>query len=128
MYGFVAYIGAYLLLIVVVIFVFCFMSKKMCEIAELKGYNAKEKHIFAICFWLTGFGILYVIALPDLKIRKLLGDTEETAYTNTNDENEKTMVKKQVETLENGDWKCPSCGAHNPVNDKRCYCGFKKLV
>lgn len=44
----------------------------MCEVAESKGYNAKEKHIFALCFWFGIFGFLYVIALPDLKMRKLM--------------------------------------------------------
>ena len=33
--------------------------------ALLKGYG-KDYHIWAICFWLGLFGILYTISLPDL--------------------------------------------------------------
>ncbi|MCM1054758.1 MAG: hypothetical protein NC394_04460 [Bacteroides sp.] len=43
------------------------MANKMKEVAEEKGYDAKDNHIFAWCFWLPLFGYLYVIALPDAK-------------------------------------------------------------
>lgn len=122
-----ASIFIYILLFALFIFIICFMAKKMCEVAELKGYNPSQKHIFAICFWLGLFGVLYVIALPDLKLRKLLGETDENVYTSNKEEEPKTsVVKKEIQILDNGDWKCPSCGASNPANDKRCYCGFKR--
>ncbi len=44
-----------------------------------------------------------------------------------NNEEEKTSgVKKEIQILENGNWKCPICGSQNPPNDKTCYCGFKR--
>ena len=55
---------AFIILLIAFLF---FMAKKMCEIAELKGYNAKEKHIFAICFWLGLLGYIYTIGLTDIK-------------------------------------------------------------
>ena len=39
---------------------------------------------------------------------------------------EKTETKKELIILDNGDWKCPICGATNPIVDKRCYCGYKR--
>ncbi|MBR4791107.1 MAG: hypothetical protein IK024_09480 [Treponema sp.] len=60
---------AFIILLIAILFI---MAKKMCEIAELKGYNAKEKHIFAICFWLGFLGYLYTIGLPDIKVQELL--------------------------------------------------------
>ena len=96
-----------LLLIIVLIL---FMPAKMCEIAELKGYNPKEKHIFAICFWFNIFGFLYVLGLPDLKLRKTL-----------------LQLKKDTSNLNNGtsessvDYKiCKKCGAQNALNSVTC--------
>lgn len=127
--GFGAFLGAsifiYILLFALCIFIICFIAKKMCEVAELKGYNPSQKHIFAICFWLGLFGVLYVIALPDLRLRKLLGETDEKVYT-PNREEKTSVIKREIQILENGDWRCPCCGSSNPANDKRCYCGFKR--
>ena len=44
------------------------MAKLMENAAIMKGYG-KNKHIFAICFFLTIFGYFYVIALPDKVIQ-----------------------------------------------------------
>ena len=66
------------LAILILLFVFVlllFMPAKMCEVAKLKGYDPKSYHIFALCFWFTIFGYLYVIGLPDLKLRKILNQT-----------------------------------------------------
>ena len=98
----------------------------MCEVASLKGYEPAKKHIFAICFWLGIFGYFYVLALPDLKLRKLLGEKEETENVDKESKNDSSPQNK-VTVLENGDWKCPFCGAQNPANDKRCYCGYKRV-
>lgn len=64
-----------LLLLCLFVFLVIFMPLRMCEVAELKGYNSKEKHIFAICFWFGIFGFLYVVGLPDLKLRRILLET-----------------------------------------------------
>ena len=57
------------------------ISRKMCQIAVDKGYDARALHIFAWCFWLPIFGYLYVIALPNLNIQsqnaKLIQQNEE---------------------------------------------------
>ena len=44
------------------------MAKLMENVAIMKGYG-KSRHIFAICFFLTILGYLYVLALPDKVIQ-----------------------------------------------------------
>jgi len=69
------YITSSIILIIVVTIVIgldCFLSSKMTDIAELKGYDAKQEHIFIFCFFLGIFGYLYVLALPDVKLQNLL--------------------------------------------------------
>lgn len=68
-------IAVTLLILCLFLFLIIFMPLKMCELAELKGYNSKEKHIFALCFWFGIFGFLYVVGLPDLKLRRILLET-----------------------------------------------------
>ncbi len=113
-----------LIIAIIYIVIICIIASKMCEIARLKGYDPAEKHIFALCFWLGIFGILYVLGLPDMKLRKLLGD--ESITIKEEPSSEKQEIKKEITYLDNGDWRCPMCNAINPVNDKRCYCGYKK--
>ena len=117
---------SWIVAIAIAIIILCFMASKMCEVASLKGYDPAKKHIFAICFWLGIFGYFYVLALPDLKLRKLLGEKEETENVDKESKNDSSPQNK-VTVLENGDWKCPFCGAQNPSNDKRCYCGYKRV-
>lgn len=45
------------------------IARKFEKIAFKKGYR-EDIHAFAMCFWLTLIGYLYVIALPDLNLRK----------------------------------------------------------
>ena len=45
-------------------------AKKMKNLVEDKGYNSRELHVFAWCFWFPIFGYLYAIALPDLTLQK----------------------------------------------------------
>ena len=47
------------------------IAKKFEEIAFKKGYD-QSIHSFAMCFWLGIVGYLYVIALPDLTLQRLL--------------------------------------------------------
>lgn len=44
-------------------------AKKMTAAAFEKGYDVHSLHVFAWCFWLPLVGYLYVIALPDLRLR-----------------------------------------------------------
>lgn len=81
------------LAILILLFVFVlllFMPAKMCEVAKLKGYNPKSYHIFALCFWFTIFGYLYVIGLPDLKLRKILNQTLNNNQITTENNKENT--------------------------------------
>ena len=117
---------SWIVAIAIAIIILCFVASKMCEVASSKGYEPAKKHIFAICFWLGIFGYFYVLALPDLKLRKLLGEKEETENVDKESKNDSSPQNK-VTVLENGDWKCPFCGAQNPANDKRCYCGYKRV-
>ena len=54
--------------VVVWLGVWFFVSGYMSEAAERKGYT--DIHAFAIVFWLGIPGCLYIIALPDLKVRE----------------------------------------------------------
>ena len=117
---------SWIVAIAIAIIILCFMASKMCEVASLKGYDPAKKHIFAICIWLGIFGYFYVLSLPDLKLRKLLGEKEESENFDKESKNDSSPQNK-VTVLENGDWECPFCGAQNPANDKRCYCGYKRV-
>lgn len=47
-------------------------ANKMTSVAFEKGYDVRDVHslhVFAWCFWLPLVGYLYVIALPDLRLR-----------------------------------------------------------
>ncbi len=64
----------YIVIGIFIIILWFFAASKMCDAAELKGYDSKSEHIFAICFWFGIFGCLYVVALPDLRLQKILKD------------------------------------------------------
>lgn len=34
--------------------------------------------------------------------------------------------ESKIKFTENEEWICPSCGAKNPKNDKRCWCGYNR--
>ena len=55
----------YFLLLIIYIVIAAVVSTWFTEIAKLKGYDVKEKHIWARCFWLGFIGWLYAIGLPD---------------------------------------------------------------
>ncbi|MDY5818854.1 MAG: hypothetical protein SPK26_12565 [Treponema sp.] len=92
---------SWIVAIAIAIIILCFIASKMCEVASLKGYEPAKKHIFAICFWLGIFGYFYVLALPDLKLRKLLGEKEETENVDKESKNDSSPQNK-VTVLENG--------------------------
>lgn len=64
-------IALYVLLGILVLFLLCIVSfivaRKFKQIATEKGYDADKLHVFAMCFWLSIIGYLYVIALPNKK-------------------------------------------------------------
>ena len=74
----------YLFIIVILIIVNYFVSKKMESIAEDKGYT--NSPAFVLCFFLGIAGYLYVIAMPDLvareQMKKLLLLTEQRNSAN----------------------------------------------
>jgi len=84
----------YIALGIFVLIMFITMASKMCEVAEDKGYNSKENHIFAICFWFGLFGYLYVIALPDLKLHRLLHKSQNNDNPCANNTEAKIEEKK----------------------------------
>lgn len=65
--AFVGFIIIYWALMLVLTF---FAAGKMKKLVDDKGYNSRELHVFAWCFWFPIFGYLYAIALPDLTLQK----------------------------------------------------------
>lgn len=59
---------SFLILIIAIVLNYS-VARKFEKIAFKKGYR-EDIHAFAMCFWLTLIGYLYVIALPDLNLRK----------------------------------------------------------
>lgn len=100
-----------------------FAAKKLCEVAELKGHDAKNLHIFAWCFWFPIFGYLYVISLPDLKIRELLQDR--VNYSQSQQQNNSYDLSKISEMSKSSNdniesWVCKKCGERNPKTRMTC--------
>ena len=66
-----ALIALYVILGVLVLFLAIIIdfivAKKFKKVASDKGHDADQLHVFAMCFWLTFIGYLYVIALPNKK-------------------------------------------------------------
>lgn len=58
-----------LVVIVILIVINMNMAAKMSVVSQ-KGYNPDVLHIMAWCLWVPIFGYLYVIALPDLRLRE----------------------------------------------------------
>ncbi|MBD5146234.1 MAG: hypothetical protein HDT21_10075 [Ruminococcus sp.] len=58
------------------IFVNMKLSRGMVEAANDKGYCDNDLFIFYICFFLGALGYMYVAALPDLKLREMLAESE----------------------------------------------------
>ncbi|MBD5082253.1 MAG: hypothetical protein HDT44_10905 [Ruminococcaceae bacterium] len=59
-----------LVVIVILIVINMNMAAKMSVVVSQKGYNPDVLHIMAWCLWVPIFGYLYVIALPDLRLRE----------------------------------------------------------
>ena len=75
----------------------------MCEAVDAKGYNSASEHIFAICFWFGLFGFLYALALPDLKLQRLI---KSIADKNKEPRHQEKKVQKEIK-------------AHNPNLEKK---------
>ena len=86
----------YVLIGILILIIWIFAASKMCDAAELKGYNSKTEHIFAICFCFGIIGCLYVVALPDLRLQKILksfiNDNKHESVANT-EKVEKNEIK-----------------------------------
>lgn len=59
--------GVVIFIFLVIIVINVLIAFYMDEVAKLKGY---ENAVFWRCFWLGLPGWLYVVALPDLNLRK----------------------------------------------------------
>ncbi len=64
-----AYLLPIIIILAVIIAANVVISKKMEEIAKMKGH--RNSHAFAVCFWLGILGYVYVLCLPDLNERRL---------------------------------------------------------
>lgn len=110
----------YIVSLIIGIIMLLLAAGKMCGAAELKGHNAKELHIFAWCFFFPIFGYLYVISLPDLKIRELLQDrvnySQSQQHNNGYDLSE--ISKLSNDNIES--WVCKKCGERNPKTRMTC--------
>lgn len=101
--GFVGFIIIYWVLMLVLTFL---AAGKMKKLVDDKGYNSRELHVFAWCFWFPIFGYLYAIALPDLNLHK---QNEEI-----------TACVKNDETADDNCWICKKCGLKNPKTRMTC--------
>ena len=63
----VAYVILGILTLFLAIIIDYIVAKKFKQIAFDKGHDADKLHVFAMCFWLSIIGYLYVIALPNKK-------------------------------------------------------------
>ena len=61
-----------IIILIAFLILYIYICHKMCEAVDAKGYNSASEHIFAICFWFGLFGFLYALALPDLKLQRLI--------------------------------------------------------
>ncbi len=64
-------IAVSVIIFIVLVLVNYNMAQNMQSVVEKKGYT--DVRVVAMCFWLGIIGYLYVIALPDLELRKALG-------------------------------------------------------
>lgn len=64
------FFNTYIIIVLIAAIIIDFiLAKFMVSAAEMKGHGP-EAHVFAMVFWLGLLGCLYVIALPDLNLRK----------------------------------------------------------
>lgn len=80
-------------------------AKKFCDIAEEKGYNAKELNVYRWYFIFPAIGYAYVIALPYRKQYE-----EVSAY----------LKKDEPEVEDKDSWTCKKCGEKNPKTRMTC--------
>lgn len=67
----------------------------MKQAAYAKGYD-DNAHAFAMVFWLGVFGCLYVIALPDLRIREQNEKIIELLSSNKTPDVEETIKLPEI--------------------------------
>lgn len=105
-------------IVLFVVFINYITAGWFSEIAEIKGYDSKQKHIFARCFWLGVIGWLYTIALPNQNISystKVNSDND----TNTENKNFSTTLITSKK-INDGSWTCKTCGKVNSEENKVC--------
>lgn len=96
----------YILLVVVIYLIFCFIIGRMMEnVAADKGYGT-EAHAFAMCFWLGIIGCIYVAALPD-KIQQKQNQKIIELLTHPED---KPSTSKSGSYVPKHSFRCDKCG------------------
>ena len=85
------------------------VALKFEAIAFKKGYG-KEIHSFAMCFWLSTIGYLYVIALPDLTLRRKVIDVSENIET----------IKEIKPIAKTTGFFCPRCKSEISLGTSEC--------
>lgn len=116
-----------------------FMANRMSGVADDKGYDPKEYHIWRLCFWLPVYGYMYVISLPDRRIQeqnaeiiKLMKSSGMQSSDSTSNNVEQKPKDKGYDLSEisksmSGTWICENCGKRNSNNQKKCgNCGVYK--
>lgn len=124
-----------LLILPVYIFIDYVLAKKMDEAASMKGHDS----VFVLCFLLGPAAYLYVIALPDLKLREAIkamaangsvpmsGNGNLQASGSTGSSIFSRSAEAPVLKSSGGKWTCPECGESNSTSTRICRgCGREK--
>ena len=124
--------------LVVALVVAYIVASKFSEIAEMKGHNGST--YFWYTFWLGIYGILMVIALPNIKSaeNKVVSNKSETPPLVRNEtqvqpvaltqaSNSKDVNKENPPVsaeISNGEKVCPKCGQSQRADRRVCWsCG-----
>ena len=117
------------------------VANRMCGVAIDKGYDAKEYHIWRLCFWIPVYGYMYVISLPDIKIHEqnaeiiklLKSGNSDNITSNYVQQKNKSYDLSQISSLSVSDnestktWVCRKCGEKNSYDYRECQkCGTHK--
>ena len=101
-----------------------FVAKQFEEVAFSKGYG-KEEHAFLMVFFLGIVGMLYVIALPDLRNRMITRGNSMDSTSLLKHENHKVVQENSIKVstvfrTSNGQYQCKNCGNIVKINQEKC--------
>lgn len=118
----------WLLCIAVAILIEYLVAARFRDIAELKGHDGTP--YFWFCFFLTIWGYLMVIALPDLRLRDKLDaiGREPAAPAEAQPSGSVRMpVQPAQPELPHNKKECPHCGARNNLSNTACFACGKEI-